>query len=160
MDFRERLQRATERGQRTRADKLREQEARALSEEECRRLHFKYRLELTEYIETCVRQLADNIPGFQLETIVDESGWGTGVSRDDVGVRDGRRTNLFSRLQLVVSPFNSYHVLDLSAKGTIRNKESFARNHFQGLADVDLECFHELIELWVLDYAELFAATT
>src|SRR3990172_4702934 len=158
MNFRERLQRATERGQRIRTDKLREQAARALSEEECRRLHSKYRLELTEYIETCLRQLADNIPGFQLETVVDESGWGAAVNRDDVGLRDGRRTNLFSRLQLVVSPFNGYHVLELAAKGTIRNKERFTRNHFQSLAEVDLECFRELVELWVLDYAEMFAA--
>jgi hypothetical protein len=49
-------------------------------------------------------------------------------------------------------------VLELVAKGTVRNKEVFSRNHYQRLADVDLESFRELIELWVLDYAELYAA--
>jgi len=58
-----------------------------------------------------------------------------------------------------VSPHNKYHVLDVTAKGTIRNKEVFSRNHYQRLDDVDLDRFRELIELWVLDYAELFATS-
>ena len=70
----------------------------------------------------------------------------------------GRRGNLFSRLQLVVSPYSKYHVLELAAKGTVRNKEVLSRNHYQRLAEVDLESFRELVELWVLDYAELYAA--
>jgi hypothetical protein len=58
----------------------------------------------------------------------------------------------------VVSPYNTYHVLDISAKGTVRNKEVLSRNHYQRLADVDLQSFRELLEQWVLDYVELFAA--
>jgi hypothetical protein len=158
MSFRERLQRATERGKQSRAAQLNEAAARALSEEECRRLHSHYRLSLTEYVEQCLRELADNFPGFRLETIVDESGWGAAVSRDDVSLGSGRRGNAFSRLKLVVSPFNKYHVLELAAKGTVRNKEVLSRNHYQRLADVDLESFRELVELWVLDYAELYSA--
>jgi hypothetical protein len=158
MSFRERLQRATERGRQARAAQLDAAAAQALSEEECRRLHSQYRLSLTEYIEQCLRELADNFPGFRLETVVDESGWGAAVSRDDVSLGAGRRGNLFSRLKVVVSPFNKYHVLDLAAKGTVRNKEVLSRNHYQRLADVDLESFRELVELWVLDYAELYSA--
>lgn len=158
MDFRERLQRASERGKQARAAQLNEAAARALSEEECRRLHSTYRLELTEYIEQCLRELADNFPGFRLETIVDETGWGAAVSRDDVSLGSGRRGNVFSRFQLVVSPFGKYHVLELAAKGTVRNKEVLSRNHYQRLADVDMESFRELAELWVLDYAELYSA--
>jgi hypothetical protein len=158
MNFRERLQRATERGKQARADQLDEAAARALSEEECRRLHSQYRLTLTEYVETCLRELADNFPGFGLETIVDDSGWGAAASRDDVDFGPGRRGSLFSRLRLVVAPFNKYHVLELVAKGTVRNKEVLSRNHYQRLADVDLESFRELVELWVLDYAELYSA--
>ena len=60
--------------------------------------------------------------------------------------------------KLVVSPYNKYHVLDIAAKGTVRNKEVLSRNHYQRLADVDLESFRELIEQWVLDYAELYSA--
>ena len=49
-------------------------------------------------------------------------------------------------------------MLDIAAKGTVRNKEVLSRNHYQRLADVDLQSFRELIELWVLDYAELYSA--
>jgi hypothetical protein len=59
----------------------------------------------------------------------------------------------------VVSPHNKYHVLDVTAKGTIRNKETFTRNHYQRLNELDLERFRELIEQWVLEYAEMYAAT-
>jgi hypothetical protein len=158
MSFRERLQRASERGKQSRAAQLNEAAAKALSEEECRRLHSNYRLAITEHIESCLRDLADNLPGFRMETIVDESGWGSAVSRDDVMLGSGRRGNAFSRLKVVVSPYNQYKVLDLQAKGTVRNKEVLSRNHYQRLADVDLESFRELVELWVLDYAELYAA--
>ena len=113
---------------------------------------------MTEHIEHCLRDLADNFPGFRLETIVDERGWGAVASRDDMGVADGRRVNSFSRLQVVVGPYSKYHVLEILAKGTVRNKETFSRNHYQRLAEVDLERFRELIEQWVLDYAEMYAA--
>lgn len=158
MSFRERLQRAQERGKQARIARLDAAAAEALSEEECRRRHSEYRLTLTEYIENCLRDLSDNMPGFRLDTIVDESGWGAAVNRDDLTITARRRGSYFSRLQLVVSPYNKYGVLELAAKGTVRNKEVFSRNHYQRLAEVDLESFRELIELWVLDYAELYAA--
>jgi hypothetical protein len=158
MDFRERIQKATERGKQARAEQLHAAAAQALSEEECRRRHSDYRLELTEHIERCLAELADNFPGFRRETIVDERGWGAGVSRDDMGLAEARRVNLFSRLQIVVAPFNKYRVLELGAKGTVRNKEVFSRNHYQRLSEVDSDSFRELIELWVLDYAEMYAA--
>ena len=158
MDFRERLHQAAERGERARAAQQAEAAAAALSEEECRRRHSNYRLALTEHIERCLRQLADNFPGFRKETIVDDRGWGSAVRRDDLSMREGRRTNLFSRLQITVSPYNQYRVLEIIAKGTIRNKESFTRNHYQRISDLDEDRFRELIEQWVLDYAEMYAA--
>jgi len=158
MSFKERLQRASERGKQTRAAQLNEAAAKKLSEEECRRRHSEYRLALTEHIEHCLRDLADNNLGFRLETIMDDSGWGTAASRDDINLAGGRRGSYFSRLQLVVSPCNQYKVLEIAAKGTVRNKEVLSRTHYQRLADVDLESFRELAELWVLDYAELYAA--
>jgi hypothetical protein len=159
MDFRERLQRASERGQRAKDAQASEAAAKAITEEEFRRLHSTYRLKLCDHIEHCLHDLADNFPGFHLETIVDETGWGSRAARDDVGLAQRRADNFFSRLQVVVSPYNKYHVLDIAAKGTIRNKEAFSRNHYQQLDAVDLDQFRELIELWVLDYAELFAAS-
>lgn len=159
MDFRERLQRAAQRGLEARDVKVREATAKALSEDECRRLHSKYRDELNEHIETCLRQLAENFPGFNYESVVsDRGGWGAAVRRDDLTIERGRRDNLFSRLELTVSPHNQYHVLDVSAKGAVRNKENFSRNHFQLLKDIDLDAFKNLIEQWTLDYAEHYAA--
>jgi len=158
MSFRERLQRASERGEQARAAQLNEAAAKAISEEECKRRHSQYRLTLTEHIEKCLSEMADNFPGFRMETVVDESGWGAAASRDDIRIEGGRRGTFFSRLQIVVGPYNTYHVLDISAKGAVRNKEVLTRTHYQQLADVDLERFRELLEQWVLDYAELYSA--
>lgn len=158
MDFRDRLQKAASRGARARAEREFAEAAEALSEEECKRLHSRLRLSLTEHIEKCLAQLADNFPGFKSETIVDERGWGSAVARDDLAMSGRKRTNLFSRLQVLVGPYNEFKVLDISAKGAVHNKETFARNHHQPLADVDEDQFRELIEMWILEYAELYAA--
>jgi len=158
MDFNQRLQKAVERGQKSRDLREREEAARAMSEEECRRLHSKFRLQLTDHIETCMKQLVDYFPGFRLETIVGETGWGFSVSRDDVSISKGRaRDGNYSRLEMLVTPLGKYHVLNVAAKGTIRNKEVFNRTHYQLLGEVDIEAFSETIDLWALEYAELFA---
>jgi hypothetical protein len=59
---------------------------------------------------------------------------------------------------MTIRPFSSYHVVDLSAKATIRNKEVFNRNHFEKVEEADPTTFVELIDVWVLEYAELYAA--
>ena len=159
MDFKERLHRAAERGHQARDAKAAAEAAQALSEEECRRLHSSYRLELTDHIESCLRQLAENFPGFAFETVVDDKGWGASVRRDDLLLRGGRRDNLFSRLTMAISPYSEYHVIDLKAKGAVRNKENFSRNHYQLLKEADLDSFRQLIEQWTLDYAEQYAAS-
>ena len=159
MDFKDRLQRATERGLQAKDAAARKKAEQALSEEECRRLHSGYRRELTDHIESCLHQLADNFPGFNFETVVDDRGWGAAIRRDDLAIKAGRRDNLFSRLSMTVSPYSDYHVLALEAKGAIRNKENFSRNHYQLLKDADLDSFKQLIEQWTLDYAESFAAS-
>jgi len=158
MDFQERLEKAIERGQRTSSARARAKAEKELTEKELARLHSKFRLELSERIEACLRQLADHLPGFRFETLVGEKGWGAAISRDDIKVRSGRRTNYFSRLEMVIRPASKYHVLDLAAKATILNKELFNRSHYQRLTEVDLTSFNEMIDLWVLEYAELYAA--
>lgn len=158
MDFRKRLQLAADRGMRARTQREKEEAAEAYTEEEYRRLHSNNRLELTEHIEGCLSQLADNFPGFNYETIVDDTGWGGAVSRDDLQLERGQRRNAYSRLQVLVGAFNSYHVLEISAKGAVRNKENFNRQHFSKLDDADLDDFRQLIERWTLDYAEQYAA--
>lgn len=159
MDFKQRLQRATERGQLAKDAKAAEEAARAMGEEECRRMHSSQRLQLTDHIEACLKQLAENFPGFRFETVVDDTGWGAAVSRDDLHLQSGKRQNLFSRLTMTISPYSNYHVLDLKAKGTVRNQENFVRNHYELLQDADLDSFSQLIEQWTLDYAEQFAAS-
>jgi hypothetical protein len=59
---------------------------------------------------------------------------------------------------LTVRPVSSAHVLELTAKGTIANKEVFNRNYFEKLQDIDLDRFIELVDVWVLEYAELYAS--
>lgn len=160
MEFQERLQKAIDRGSRTRDERDRKQHAKELSVEELRRLHSQFRLPLSERVEFCLKQVSSQFPGFNFAGILDdERGWGGTISRDDVDLSSSHgRRNLFSRLEMTVRPFGSPHVLDLAAKGTVRNKEIFNRNHFQRLSEVDLDSFLELIDIWSLEYAELYAA--
>jgi hypothetical protein len=131
-----------------------------MSEEELRQLHTQYRLQFSEQIERHLRPLPNHFPGFQFETVFGERGWGAACSRDDMATGPGgRRANLFSRLEMTIRPYSSLHVVELAAKGTIRNREVFTRNHFEELRDVDPETFLHLIDVWVLEYAELYAAT-
>ncbi len=156
-DFEERLKRASERGERRSDARTRDAQAKALSEEECKRLHSTYRLKLSEHVEACVRKLSGHFPGFQYETIYGERGWGAACHRDDFGSKGGKRSSFYSRLEMTVRPYSTLHVLDLAAKGTVRNREVFNRNHFEKLAEADPDGFLEMIDLWVLEYAELFA---
>jgi len=155
MDFEERLAKAVERGQHLGHQQAAQREREALTEEELRRLHAKYRLPLTDRIEACLKRLPDHFPGFRFSTVMNDHGWGAVVRRDDVGPA---RSTFFSRLEMVIRPFSSSHVLELSAKGTIRNKEVYNRQQFQRLTEVDPETFANMIDLWVLEYAELYAA--
>ncbi len=161
MDFQKRLQRAIERGQRSKDAEARRAAAEALNEEEYKRLHSNSRLELTEHIEWALKQLADQFPGFQYENVVGDRGWGGAVVRDDVSLgRDRGRASLYSRLEIVIRPYSTYHVLDVAAKGTVRNKEVFSRTQYQLLDDADLDTFRETIDHWVLQYAEQYSASS
>lgn len=159
MEFEERLQRAIQRGAVAAQKRRGEQAAQALTEEQCKRLHSQYRLQVSEHVEKCFIRLPQFVPGFEYENVVSDRGWGAAVKRDDADVGSGRiRSNLFSRLEMVVRPFSSAHVLELTAQGTIRNKEVFNRSHYHPLAEIDIDRFKEMIDLWVLEYAELYAA--
>lgn len=159
MDFEERLQKAIKRGEHRRTTNDRDARQQSLTEDELKRLHSQYRLQLSEYIEKCIQHLPHHFPGFQYETIFGERGWGAACSRDDIRLQSaGQRTNLYSRLEVFIRPFSSLYVVDLAAKGTIRNKEVFNRNYFEKIEDADATKFLELIDVWILEYAELYAA--
>ncbi|OHB66626.1 MAG: hypothetical protein A2V70_00810 [Planctomycetes bacterium RBG_13_63_9] len=158
MKFDERLSKAIERGQRAGSARAQAKAEKEITEKELARLHTQYRLALCERIESCLRQVADRFPGFRFETVFGDRGWGAGISRDDIDVgAPQRRTDYFSRLEMVIRPVSKYHVLDLAVKGTIRNKELLNHSHFERLTEVDLTSFTELIDLWTLEYAELYA---
>ena len=159
MDFNQRLERAIERGQKRRSEEDRERAERAMTEEECKNLHSKARLELSDHIEKCLRKLVDYFPGFEFQSVVDADGWGARISRDDLAPGGGRGLDRFySRIEMVVRPYSSSHIVELVARGTIRNKEVLSRSHFHLLSQLDLEAFSDLIDQWVLEYAEKFSA--
>ena len=160
MDFQKRLEKAVERGLRSGDAQAQARAQQALGLEELKRLHAQYRLELSDHIEACLSQLPQHFPGFRFETIVGDRGWGAGIGRDDLSLEAGKRLTYFSRLEVVIRPFSNLHVLELTAKGTIRNKEIYNRNSYQRLEEVDATSFKELTDLWVLEYAELYAAKT
>ncbi len=161
MDFQDRLEKAVQRGQKRSAARSEAARAKALSAEELKRLHTEYRLALSEHIEKCMAALPNYFPGFQVETLYGDAGWGAGAKRDDVGQRSGGgRDNFYSRLEVTVRSVSAAYVLELAAKGTIRNKEVFNRKHFEKLAEVDLETFEQFADAWILEYAELFAASS
>ena len=158
MNFNERLQKAIHRGQRRSDDKARQAKEKQLSEDELKRLHTRYRLQLSEHIESCLENLPSHFPGFDYQTVFGERGWGASCSRDDIRMSAGRRNNDYSRLEMTIRPYSKSHVVDLAGKGTIRNKEIFSRNYYEKIDEVDDAKFIELIDLWVLEYAELYAA--
>ncbi len=158
MKFEQRLQRAINRGVDRSDDKARKERDEKISEEEFRRLHSEHRLQLGEHIEQCIQKLSSHFPGFRYETIYGDKGWGAACYRDDVDVGRRGRDNFYSRLEMTICPLSSVHVLDLAGKATIRNKEVFKRNHFEALTNVDTDQFIEFVDVWVLEYAELYAA--
>jgi hypothetical protein len=160
MSFDDRLREAIERGHKRSTLAAREAAVRALTEEEYRRLHSQLRLRLSEHIESCVKRLPSFFPGFQYETMYGDRGWGGACFRDDLVLTRGSRTTNYSRLEVTIRPYSPLHVLDLAAKGTVRNREVFNRNYFEELDSANEAKFRELIDAWVLEYAELYAART
>ena len=158
-NFEDRLKQAIDRGATRREHRQAAARQKAMSEDELKTLHTKYRLELSEHIEKSIAQLPDHFPGFRFETIFGERGWGAACSRDDLqaGSR-GKRSNAYSRIEMTVRPFSHLFVLELVGKGTIGNKEAFNRTFFEQLDKVEPQRFHELIDSWVVEYAELYAA--
>ncbi len=157
-EFESRLESAISRGKKRAEVNASQQRQKELSAEELKRLHTSYRLALSERIESAIRRVADHFPGFQLESLFGEIGWGSAAYRDDLRIESGRRTNQYSRLEMVIRPYSDLHVLDLKGKGTVMNRELFNRSYYIPVADVDIEEFEQLIDSWAIEYAETYAA--
>ena len=157
-EFLSRLESAIERGSRRKASQENLKRAQQMSVEDARRLHTSFRLSLSERASQQVDKLVNNFPGFRKETLFGEAGWGAACYRDDINLSGGKRSNKYSRLEITIRPQSEYNVLDLRAKGTIANKEVFNRNVFEPLEQADQATFEQLIDGWVIEYAELFSA--
>ena len=159
MDFEQRLQKAIDRGERSRTVRDRAEIERQMTAEEIRSRHSSARTDLSDTIETCLHKLSDHFPGFQYQSLIGSDGWGAKVSREDIRLQSGRGSaGLYSRLEMVVTPLGSAPIVEILAKGTIRNREVFHRRHYQRLEELDLTVLQQMIEQWVLEYAEQYAA--
>jgi len=158
-DFKHRLESAIQRGQERRDAQSEVARKKTLSEEEAKRLHTSHRLALSERISQQVEQLANHFPGFRKETLFGEGGWGAACYRDDLDFSTGRRSTRYSRLEITVRPYSEYRVLELRAKGTVANKEVFNRSFFEPLGECQQGTFLQYIDTWVVEYAELYAAS-
>lgn len=158
-DFEQRLQQALDRGVRQSEKAAQDRLEHQLSEEELRRLHADFRLELSDHIEACLRKLADYVPGFRVRTALGDGGWGGQADRNDFGLTErGERGDFFSRLEVSVRPFSVRHVVDVVCKATVRNKEILHRSVFQRLPKVDVASLKQSIDAWVLEFAEKYAS--
>ena len=120
--------------------------------EELRRLHTSYRLALSDRIETAIHGVGDHFPGFRQGSLFGEVGWGSACYRDDLRIESGRRSNQYSRLEMVIRPYSDLRVLDLKGKGTVMNRELFNRSYYVPIAEVDVEEFEQLIDTWAIEY--------
>lgn len=157
MEFQKRLERAINRGRQAADAEGREAAEAAQSEEDLRNLHGKLRLDLSEHIEECLRALTVQVAGFQFKSVVGTDGWGARISRDDVIRASGKRESTYTRFEMVVKPFSDAHIIEITTKGTIRNRETLKRSHYQFLNEADIDSLKNTIDLWVLEFAEEYA---
>jgi len=159
MDFDSELEAAILRGQQRNEQQQHSQRQAELSAEQIRNRHNEFRLNLSEHIESCLKKLENHFPGFEYETRYGERGWGGAISRNDLDRgRDGRAGSFFSRLELTVRPQNEFNVVNITGKGTIRDKELFNWNHYESIADADQSAFEAMLDKWIFEFAEQFAA--
>lgn len=158
-EFEKRLEKAIDRGHRSREAQGQQQGEQQATVEDLRNLHSKLRLSLSEHIEECLRKLCDHFPGFEFSTVMNEEGWGARITRDDINLNAGTNRNLYSRLEILVKPFSDAHILDVNTKGTIRNKESLNRSNYRLLKEATEEGLVDIIDGLVLEFAELYAAS-
>ena len=158
-EFEERLQRAIDRGQRSRDSQGQAEGERLSTEEDLRNLHSRLRLSLSEHIEGCLKRLCDHFPGFDFSTVMNEEGWGARITRDDINLNAGVNRNLYSRFEILVKPFSDTHILDVTTKGTIRNKEALNRSNYRLLKEATEDGLKEVIDSVVLEFAEQYAAS-
>ena len=157
-DFDDRLKKAISRGQKSRDAEGAAAGQKQSTAEELRSLHSQLRLALSDHIEGCLKKLSDHFPGFEYSTVVNEDGWGARITRDDINLNHGTNRNLNSRLEMLIRPFSDAHIIEITTKGTIRNKESVNRSNFRFLSEATEEGLKEVIDIIVLEFAQHYSA--
>ncbi len=159
-NFEERLSQAIQRGNRQREEAGSQRARAARTDEDYRQQHGALRIELSDQIETAIRKMVKHFPGFNFRTVISPDGWGAHASRDDVSGTTRRDvTQLYSYLEILVRPYNSSaRIIDLVVRGTIRNKEILRKNEFNLLDEANTEQLKNIIDQWVVQYAERYAA--
>ncbi len=157
-DFEKRLQNAIDRGQKTRESVGQAEGEKQANVEDLRNRHSELRITLSEHIEGCLKKLCDHFPGFEYSTVMNEDGWGARITRDDINLVAGNNRNLYSRLEMLVKPFSDTHILEITTKGTIRNKESLNRANYRFLSEASNDELIEIIDNLVVEFAEKDAA--
>lgn len=157
-EFDEQLKQAIQRGIQTNEARQREAAQQQLNAEDLKRRHTEFRLAISERIEKTLQSLVNQLPGFEYENIYGDRGWGGAVSRDELSISHGKRNNVYSRLEITVKPFTELGIVNMNAKGTIKNKEMFTRRHHDPVQEADMEQFLSMVDRWVLEYAQLYTA--
>lgn len=157
-DFEDQLKKALERGQRANDARQVEEKLAQLTADQVRIQHNDCRLQLSERIEKTLKAMINQVPGFEYENIYGERGWGGAVSRDELSITRGQRRMVYSRLELTVRPLSEMAIVDLAGKGTVKNREIFTRSHYRPIQDVEIDEFLEMVDRWVLEFAQLYMA--
>ena len=160
MDLERRLKDAIDRGKRRAEQENAQLQQQQMSEQELRTRHTDFRLQLSEHIENGLKSLSEHFPGFDYETIYGDRGWGGAIYRDDLTTdKTTRKTGSFySRLEITVKPHTDMHIVDLAVRGTVFNREVLSTAFFEEVQTARMEAFIEKVDLWVVAYAESFAA--
>ena len=157
-NFDDQLKQAIQRGMKTNLARQKEVEKQQMNAEDKKRCHTDFRLAISERIEQTLGQLINQLPGFEYENIYGDKGWGGAVSRDELNIQRGKRNNVYSRLEITVKPFTELSIVNMNAKGTIKNKEMFTRRHHQQVSEAEMSEFLEIVDRWVLEFAQLYSA--
>lgn len=158
-EFDDQLEAAIRRGQSRNLARQKINRDAEMSAEDLKKRHNDYRLQLSDHIELALKKLINHFPGFRYETIYGSRGWGGAISRDDIDRgSSGKASSFYSRLEITVRPLNEFNLVNITGKGTIRDKEVLNWNFFEHIADTNPSAFEQTVDRWVLEFAELFAA--
>jgi hypothetical protein len=157
-DFRSRIQRAVNSGKGADRGRAAEKREARQAGRKIRELHENFDGELRPHIHTCLEELNREFPAFDMQEVYNEKGRGYALARDDA-IRGGseRRDRYYSRLEIYVHHFKDHGYLEVSAKGSIRNKEKYERSEDDRLETLEIDLFKRFVERVVVEYAHDFA---